>query len=123
MDGQLVANCAFTRCTFAKASLIAALLGPVAVLPDCAGQGIGSRLIRQGLDTMRADGVACIFVLGDPAFYQRYGFTCGYRITPPYPLPQAWTDGWQSRWFAENQPPNKDQLLVPPPWQNEVLWK
>jgi len=124
MDGQLVAHCAFTRCTFAKASLsIAALLGPVAVLPDFAGQGIGSRPIRQGLDTMRADGVAGVLVLGDPAFYQRFGFTPERRITPPYRLPRHWIDAWQSRWFADIHPATGDQLQVPPPWQDKNFWQ
>lgn len=49
-------------------------LGPVAVLPPYQGQGIGSALIRQGLETCRATGGQAVVVLGDPQFYARFGF-------------------------------------------------
>jgi len=49
-------------------------LGPVAVLPEFQGQGIGSRLIRAGLEACRVQGYDFVVVLGDPAYYQRFGF-------------------------------------------------
>ena len=50
-------------------------LAPVAVLPDCQGQGIGSALIGEALALSRAACEEMIFVLGDPAFYRRFGFS------------------------------------------------
>ena len=48
-------------------------LAPMAVLPDCQRQGIGSQLVRRGLDILRERG--CPFVVvGHPAFYPRFGF-------------------------------------------------
>lgn len=49
-------------------------LGPVAVLPECQNQGIGSRLIRAGLEEIRQLGHSAVVVLGDPRYYTRFGF-------------------------------------------------
>ncbi|MCC6313408.1 MAG: N-acetyltransferase [Thermomicrobiales bacterium] len=61
-------------------------LGPIAVLPKRQGQGIGSRLIRAGLDDCRAQGFDAVVVLGDPAFYGRFGFVpaSNFRIGNEY---------------------------------------
>ncbi len=57
-----------------KAPFQALALAPVAVLPDRQRIGVGSRLIREGIARSEAAGWAGIFVLGDPAFYRRFGF-------------------------------------------------
>lgn len=49
-------------------------LGPVAVAPGRQGQGIGGRLIREGLSRAAAAGWAAVFVLGESAYYRRFGF-------------------------------------------------
>ena len=49
-------------------------LGPVAVLPERQRTGIGSRLIRAGLDAARRQGYDYVVLLGDPAYYSRFGF-------------------------------------------------
>jgi putative acetyltransferase len=53
----------------------AAALGPVAV--DLAHQkhGYGSRLIEEAHRRLPKMGVAIVFVLGDPAYYKRFGFS------------------------------------------------
>ncbi|MFC4298680.1 GNAT family N-acetyltransferase [Castellaniella hirudinis] len=49
-------------------------LGPISVLPNRQGQGIGSRLMAQTLSELRAMGAAGCVLLGDPAYYARFGF-------------------------------------------------
>ena len=49
-------------------------LGPVAVAPACQRSGVGGRLIRQGLAEAGEAGWQAVFVLGDPAYYRRFGF-------------------------------------------------
>ena len=49
-------------------------LAPVAVRPDRQSQGIGSRLIREGLQSCKQLGFDYCVVLGDPDYYQRFGF-------------------------------------------------
>jgi putative acetyltransferase len=46
----------------------------VAVRPDVQSQGIGSRLIREGLRLCKESGYDYCVVLGDPKYYQRFGF-------------------------------------------------
>ena len=49
-------------------------LGPVAVDPAVQGQGIGGALIRAGLDELARRGARGVVVLGEPAYYERFGF-------------------------------------------------
>ncbi|AHG63799.1 GNAT family N-acetyltransferase [Advenella mimigardefordensis] len=49
-------------------------LGPVSVLPQWQGQGVGTRLIRSGLEQLQSMGARGCVVLGDPDFYCRFGF-------------------------------------------------
>lgn len=49
-------------------------LGPVSVLPDQQGMGIGSELVKAALDQLKKAGAAGAVVLGDPEFYTRFGF-------------------------------------------------
>ena len=49
-------------------------LAPVAVLPEIQKKGLGKRLIEAGLHEARHRGFAWVVVLGDPAYYRRFGF-------------------------------------------------
>jgi putative acetyltransferase len=49
-------------------------LAPVAVLGPRQGRGVGSALIRDGLERARALGHALVIVVGHPAYYPRFGF-------------------------------------------------
>jgi predicted N-acetyltransferase YhbS len=49
-------------------------LGPVSVLPDRQGKGIGGRLIRESLARATELGFNGVFLMGNPAYYSRFGF-------------------------------------------------
>ena len=49
-------------------------LAPVAVRPDVQSQSIGSQLIREGLGLCKELGYDYCVVLGNPKYYQRFGF-------------------------------------------------
>ncbi len=49
-------------------------LGPVATQPEKQGGGIGSALIRKGIELMNESGAEGIVLLGDPEYYGRFGF-------------------------------------------------
>jgi putative acetyltransferase len=55
-------------------------LAPVAVLPAFRRRGIGDRLIREGLARCAAAGWAFAVVLGEPAYYGRFGFRPASRL-------------------------------------------
>jgi putative acetyltransferase len=49
-------------------------LGPMAVVPSLQNQGIGSRLVEEGLSRMRSAGCPFVVVLGHHDYYPRFGF-------------------------------------------------
>ncbi|MGE3150022.1 MAG: GNAT family N-acetyltransferase [Pseudorhodoplanes sp.] len=49
-------------------------LAPLAVLPRRQREGSGSHLVEMGLSELRHRGEKLVFVLGDQAFYRRFGF-------------------------------------------------
>jgi putative acetyltransferase len=71
IDEKIVGHVAFSRMT---APFRALGLAPVAVLPLHQRQGIGAALIRAGLERAKASGWNGVFVLGDNAYYERFGF-------------------------------------------------
>ena len=69
-----------------NASLRGLGLGPIAVLPECQRTGIGSRLMRAGLELCRQQGYDFIVLLGDPGYYSRFGFkpARGFGLSSDY---------------------------------------
>lgn len=64
-------------------------LAPVAVHPDRQGEGIGSDLVRAGLESAQREGYDLVFLHGDPDFYGRFGFepAVPFGIENPVDLP------------------------------------
>ena len=56
-------------------------LGPVSVVPELQGLGVGAALIRAGLERLRDIGARGCVLLGDPRYYGRFGFV---RSGAPY---------------------------------------
>lgn len=50
-------------------------LAPLAVAPEMQSQGAGSALVRAGLWECATIGWQAVFLLGDPAYYSRFGFS------------------------------------------------
>ncbi|WP_295400574.1 N-acetyltransferase [uncultured Thiocystis sp.] len=88
----------FTHARIERASrnVSAALLAPLAVHPDVQSQGIGGRLIADGLARLTAAGVDLVFVLGHPDYYPRYGFVPAGSLgfDAPYPIPPEHANAW-----------------------------
>jgi predicted N-acetyltransferase YhbS len=57
----------------------ALLLGPLAVHPDCRNRGIGTTLMHRSIERARLAGHAAILLVGDLAYYGRFGFSA--RLT------------------------------------------
>jgi putative acetyltransferase len=75
-NGEIVGHIAFSpiRLEPAEPAVKAVALGPVAVAPERQRNGIGGRLIREGLQLLGESGVQCVILLGEPAYYARFGF-------------------------------------------------
>jgi hypothetical protein len=55
-------------------SVLAVILGPIAIDRDCQNQGLGSKLIDFTLELAENDGIPFILVVGDENYYSRFGF-------------------------------------------------
>ncbi len=121
-DQALAGHVLFTPCNLAEIPETVALLGPLAVAPAWQRQGVGTTLVGTGLQRLESAGMARVYVLGDPAYYSRFGFAPDAGVKPPYPLPEAWRDAWQSLGLRGDKTPLSGQLSVPPPWRRRALW-
>lgn len=79
LDGKVVGHVLFTPVTIEPPhpGWRGLGLGPIAVLPEAQGKGIGSRLMMIGLELCRGQGIDFVVLLGDPRYYTRFGFIPG----------------------------------------------
>jgi len=65
-------------------------LGPMAVAPEHQRTGVGSALVRAGLDQCTELGIGAVVVLGHPKYYPRFGFSPSSRfgIDSEYEAPE-----------------------------------
>lgn len=75
-------------------------LGPISVLPELQGQGVGSSLIQAVLNVLRQMGAGGCVLLGDPNYYGRFGFAARSGLTYSGPPPEY----FQSLRFSGAQP-------------------
>jgi putative acetyltransferase len=75
--GPVVGHILFTRLPIATAAgtVEAAALAPMAVRPEVQRRGVGSALVRRGIEACRERGLSAIVVLGHPGYYPRFGFS------------------------------------------------
>ena len=74
--GKVVGHILFSpvRIKDLSSAVPALALAPMAVLPDCQNQGIGSELVKYGLNECKRSGHKIIVVVGHPEYYPRFGF-------------------------------------------------
>jgi predicted N-acetyltransferase YhbS len=64
-------------------------LGPMAVTPEHQRQGIGSQLVKEGLEAAKTFGHRSVIVVGHPEYYPRFGFkpASQWKIKVPFDVP------------------------------------
>ena len=77
VSGQVAGHVMFSRMTVMVdgRDVRAAALAPLAVDAQWRRLGLGERLVRAGIAAARDAGMQCVVVLGDPDYYQRFGFS------------------------------------------------
>lgn len=113
----------FTRLHYSGDPRTVFMMAPVAIATAHQGQGIGQRLIRQGLDAISREGVAIAVTYGDPAFYGRVGFTSVTGDDLPAPQPLQQPQGWIAQSLTgEPLTPIKGPVTCAPAFNDPSLW-
>ncbi|AQT67813.1 putative acetyltransferase [Anaerohalosphaera lusitana] len=81
LDGTPAGHVALSPVTFSDGSTDWFGLGPIAVIPEKQKQGIGTALMNRALEQLRTHNAAGCILVGDPAYYTRFGFTAYPQIT------------------------------------------
>jgi putative acetyltransferase len=90
-------------------------IGPLSVRPDHQQNGVGSALMHAVLGAAEALGEPLAALLGDPAYYRRFGFELStvYQITPPRP---DWQPHFQVRVLTTYQAQLRGMFTYPEPF-------
>ncbi len=81
-DGAVVGQVTFSPAFAADGSPGWYALGPVSVEPELKHQGIGSQLIRAGISWLKERQAAGCVLVGNPAYYSRFGFRLFPDLSP-----------------------------------------
>lgn len=123
VDSGILGHGLFTMCGVNGSEAACALLGPLAVTPACQKRGLGSAIVRAGLRCLEDAGVSQVFVLGDPAYYGRFGFRRESHAETPFALPDEWLEAWQSKRLGAGAAGGRGRLTLPRPWLRPALWQ
>ncbi len=74
VEGKVVGHVAFSPVTISDGSPDWHGLGPISVLPELQKQGTGKLLMHEGLSLLKALGAKGCVPVGDPGYYERFGF-------------------------------------------------
>ncbi|MBE5252699.1 GNAT family N-acetyltransferase [Mixta mediterraneensis] len=73
-EGRVLGYAAFSPVTLQGEERGWVGLAPLAVDESLRGKGIAKQLIYEGLDALNEFGYSAVVVMGEPAFYNRFGF-------------------------------------------------
>lgn len=90
-------------------------VGPVAVRPDDQGNGVGRALLTELIDRARQAGEPALVLLGDPAFYGRFGFRPATEAGIDSPDP-AWGGHFQALLLQPEGPPPAGRFTYAAPF-------
>ena len=96
VDNEVIGYVSFSPIFLKSDSNISGyILAPVAVSPEQQKQGVGSNLLKSGIEMLTKNGIGVSLVYGDPAYYGQFVFKeeIGRWFVPPYTLqyPFGWT--------------------------------
>ena len=83
IQGQIVGHIAISPVTISDGTAGWFGLGPISVVPNSQGLGIGSKLMLSALEALKTSAASGCVVLGDPAYYKRFGFQPESRLVLP----------------------------------------
>jgi putative acetyltransferase len=91
LDGRVVGHILFSPVTLPAGdrTLQGMGLAPMAVLPEHQRDGVGARLVEEGIARLEQSGCPFVIVLGHPGYYPRFGFerASTHGIECQWPVP------------------------------------
>ncbi len=102
IDGKMAGHILFTKAKVDAEEVLA--LAPLSVRPEFQRTGVGTALIRTGHRIAIGMGQTWSLVLGNPLYYQRFGYTsavnCGIQVPDRFP-----TDCFMAAKLCDNARP------------------
>lgn len=98
--GEIVGHVAVSPVSISDGSAGWHGLGPISVKPEYQKRGIGSGLMREALTQLRERGATGCVVLGDPSYYERFGF----GVEPDLILPDVPPEYFMAVAFGRSTP-------------------
>jgi putative acetyltransferase len=88
-------------------------LAPLAVLPERQRQGVGALLVTAALDRAQTTDYPIVVLVGDPAYYRRFGFVGASElgIEAPFPVPD---DAWMALALRGHRAAVRGRVVYPP---------
>jgi putative acetyltransferase len=99
-DGKIVGHVALSPVSISDGSSGWFDLGPISVSPEHQGKGIGSRLMNHAIELLRERSASGCVLLGDPAYYRRFGFKPESNLV----LPDVPPEYFQALAFSSHLP-------------------
>lgn len=100
-NGVAIGSIIFTRLKYPDDERQAFLLSPVAVATTHQGRGVGQKLIKHGLEALKAMNIDAVFTYGDINFYAKVGFAQINEETARAPLHLQYPEGWLGQALSE----------------------
>lgn len=87
-------------------------LAPICIHPEHQNQGIGSKLINTAHQKARMLGYNLIIVLGDPTYYNRFGYKDSreFGINSPFDVPSEY---FMAQFLEQEETMNEAEVIYP----------
>ncbi len=100
-DNEIVGSVIFSSVSIEGFEEVAAyILAPLAVTGFAQKCGIGTQLVKNGLETLKERGAEIVLVYGDPDYYMRTGFGAHHNLKPPHKLEYP-EEAWMAQELVE----------------------
>ncbi|MBW2939937.1 GNAT family N-acetyltransferase [Zhongshania aquimaris] len=100
VGGDIIGHVAISPVTISSGAAGWFGLGPISVLPELQRSGVGSKLMDSALAALKSMGASGCVVLGDPAYYGRFGF----KVVDGIAYPGAPIEYFQALSFSDKYP-------------------
>ncbi|AZL84031.1 N-acetyltransferase [Aliivibrio salmonicida] len=90
-DGELIGHCLFSPVTINGEDIAWQGLAPLCVKKEYQKQGVATAMMKEAFETLTELGYPVCVVLGDPAYYQRFGFEAAekYNMSCQWEVPEG----------------------------------